>query len=125
MAWLYRAGALPGQALAVGVVLWHEAGCRKSRTVPFRISKCRKFRIHEDTARRGLQVLEKAGLIAIRRLPGRCSEVTILEATTDSSKPGRDVSNFQNPLLTEAQAVHLTERLNKSSVSFEQSNNQI
>jgi hypothetical protein len=84
MAWLYRAGSLPGKALAVGLLLWQEAGCRGSKTVRFRISKARAFACHHDTAKRGWQALEAAGLIRVRHIPGQRLEVTILDAPEDN-----------------------------------------
>lgn len=81
-AWLLRAGQLPGRALHVALVLWREAGCKNSRTVPFRLSLALQFGIHADTARRGLHALAKAGLISTRYVPGRHLEVTLLDAST-------------------------------------------
>lgn len=75
--WLVRAGQLPGKALQVALVLWREAGCRNSRTVPFRLALAVQFGIHADTARRGLHALAKAGLISTRYIPGRHLEVTL------------------------------------------------
>jgi len=80
-AWLVRAGQLPGRALHVALVLWREAGCRNSRTVPFRLALAVQFGVHPDTARRGLHALAKAGLISTRYIPGRYLEVTLLDAS--------------------------------------------
>jgi hypothetical protein len=79
--WLVQAGQLPGQALAVGLVLWREAGCKNCRTISFRLSLARQFGMHPDTARRALHALEQAGLIATRCIPGRHLEVTLLAAS--------------------------------------------
>ena len=87
LSWIYAAGALPGKALAVGLLLWHEAGCSQSRTVPLRISKARNFGIHHDTAKRAWKALEQAGLISVRHINGRCLEVTILDAPIASRPP--------------------------------------
>jgi hypothetical protein len=81
-AWLLRAGRLPGRALHVALVLWREAGCKNSRTVPFRLSLAVQFGVHADTARRGLHALESAGLISSRYIPGRYLEVTLLNVST-------------------------------------------
>ena len=83
MDWLYAAGSLPGQCLAVGVVLWHEAGMANGPTVQFRPSKMVKFDMHRDTACRALKRLQAAGLIAIEpSKPGRCLEVRLLDVQT-------------------------------------------
>ncbi len=77
--WLNRALALPGKALHVAVLLWKEAGCRRSRTVRFRLAGTVEYGFHPDTAKRGLRVLAKAGLVSIRWHPGQALEVTLLE----------------------------------------------
>jgi hypothetical protein len=79
-AWIARAAGLPGKALAVGLVLWREAGCRRARTVPLRLSAAAALGMHRDTAKRGLRALERAKLVTICRRPGRCPDVTILAA---------------------------------------------
>ena len=79
--WLVQAGRLPGQALAVSLVLWREAGCENRRTLPFRLSLARQFGMHPDTARRALHALEQAGLISTVCIPGRRLEVTLLVAS--------------------------------------------
>src|SRR5262249_4909839 len=78
--WLEAACRLPGKALAVGIVLWQEAGCRKNKTIRFRLSAAVALGMHPDTARRGLRALMKANLVAVCRRPGQSSEVTILAA---------------------------------------------
>jgi hypothetical protein len=78
--WLEAAMRLPGKALHVAVLLWQEAGCRKGRTVRFRLSHAARLGMHLDTARRGLRSLADAGLITIRHHPGECLEVTLLKA---------------------------------------------
>jgi hypothetical protein len=78
--WVHRASQLKGKALTVALVLWQEAGCRKCRTIRFRPSQTDALGFHRSTARRGLRALEQAGLVRIRRIPGQCLEVTILEA---------------------------------------------
>lgn len=75
--WIVQAGQLPGRALHVALVLWREAGCRHSRTVPFRLSLARQFGMHPATARRALHALEKSNLVALRYIPGRHLEVTL------------------------------------------------
>jgi hypothetical protein len=80
---------LPGQALAVGLIIWREAGIRNSLTMPLQHARLREAEIKKDTSRRALRSLEMAGLVTISRPPGRCLEVTILEtsAMDRKSKP--------------------------------------
>ena len=83
--WIVLAGQLPGKALQVALVLWREAGCKNSRTIPFRLSLALQFGIHPDTARRGIHALEKFGLVATRYIPGRYLEVTLRDVKTIST----------------------------------------
>jgi DNA-binding transcriptional ArsR family regulator len=78
--WLERAGRLPGQALAVGLVLWKEAGCKNSRTVKLSLSGALPLGLSKQSARRGLRLLGEAGLVSARQQPGHGLEVTLLEA---------------------------------------------
>jgi hypothetical protein len=79
-AWVARAIPLNGKALAVALVLWQEAGCKKSRTVRFRPNQTDSTGMHRSTARRGLRALEAAKLVTTRQIPGQCLEVTLLDA---------------------------------------------
>ena len=78
--WIQQAARLPGSALHVGVLLWFEAGCRKSRTFPISLARAGEFQLHSDTMKRCLWKLEAAKLVSIRRPPGRSLQVTILDA---------------------------------------------
>jgi hypothetical protein len=78
--WLCRAMHLPGKSLAVGLMLWREFGCMKDRTVHFCLARAAAEGIPTTTARRAIRELEGAGLVTIRRKPGRGLEVTILDA---------------------------------------------
>jgi hypothetical protein len=84
--WLVQAGQLPGQALQVGLVLWREAGCLNRHNVPFRLSLAIQFGMHQDTARRGLHTLEKAGLVSTRTIPGCHLEVTLHPVSNHQAK---------------------------------------
>jgi hypothetical protein len=77
--WLVTAARLPGRSLQVALLLWKLAGCRKSRTVPFCLSRAAEVGVKWRSARRALQSLQNAGLVAIRHQVGRGLEVTLLE----------------------------------------------
>ncbi len=77
--WITCAMRLPGKALHVAMVLWQEAGFRKSRHVKFRMSKIDRVGFTRWTARRALVILEEAKLIKIDRKPGQLLQVEILE----------------------------------------------
>lgn len=76
-AWLSHAAVLSGRALAVGVVLWQQAGMRQTRVVRVNLSRM-PVAIDRSAASRGLFALERAGLVSVLRRPGRTLLVTIL-----------------------------------------------
>jgi hypothetical protein len=71
--------ALPGKALAVGLILWLQRGITGRCTVLFCLARATAEGIPTTTARRAARELERAGLVAIHRKPGRGLEVTILD----------------------------------------------
>jgi len=79
--WLLRAMRLPGKALAVGLMLWLQRGMSGRRTVLFCLARAAADGIPTTTARRAIRELEWAGLVSIKRKPGRGLEVTILDAS--------------------------------------------
>lgn len=89
-AWLAAAAALPGQALAVGLAVWHRRGCENSPTVKVSLRRLGQLLgVSEPVARRGLRALEAAGLVAADRRPGRAARVTLLAApATDLASGG-------------------------------------
>ena len=69
-----------GRALRVGLALWYLAGVTKRRAVKPTWDTWQRFGLSPDAGRRGLVALERAGLVAVDRHPGRCPVVTILES---------------------------------------------
>jgi hypothetical protein len=67
-------------------MLWKQAGCRKNRTVRFRLTSAIELGIHRAAARRGLRALAKAGLVTVCYHPGQALEVTINEAPVEGLK---------------------------------------
>jgi hypothetical protein len=87
-AWLKRAMALPGKALAVGLILWRERGCRRQDTIYFDQTCAARDGVPKQVARRALRQLEKAGLIIARRRAGRGFDVTILNVPPADEESG-------------------------------------
>jgi hypothetical protein len=73
--WLLKTMVLPGRALHVALVLWFRAGLAGNGVVSVNLSR---LPVDRSAASRGLAALEAAGLIAVRRRPGRKPLVTIL-----------------------------------------------
>jgi hypothetical protein len=80
--WLLRAMQLPGKALALGLMLWFQCGLTGRWTIHFCLPRAAAEGIPITTARRAMRELERAGLVTIRRRPGRGLEVTLLETDT-------------------------------------------
>jgi len=80
LAWLAQAGKLPGKCLHVGNVLWFLVGLKSTLTVPLLSSELGRFGVNRQAKYRALRCLEDAGLVAVKRHPGRNPVVTILEA---------------------------------------------
>ncbi len=88
-AWLQAAASLPGRSLAVGLVIWREAFCRKLRTVHLTLARCATLGVSQKAARRAVRALEARGLIRITRTPGCALTVTILHPPTGLAVGGR------------------------------------
>lgn len=83
--WLVAATALPGKALAVGLVIWFEAGCRNAGTVPVNLSNLSNLGIPRRTAIRALQALSEVALVKLEHRAGRPTLVTLLPAPPTES----------------------------------------
>jgi hypothetical protein len=70
---------LPGKALAVGLVLWQTAGMTNNREVNICQANQSALGLNEDSTRRGINALENAGLIEVKRRPGQGLKVTLLD----------------------------------------------
>jgi len=76
--WVIRAASLPGKALIVGLCLWRLRGAKNSDSVMLANSELRPFGIGRAAKSRAITALEKAGLISVKRCPGRFPIVTLL-----------------------------------------------
>lgn len=76
--WICTAASLPGRALAVGLALWFEAGCKKSDTVTLTSKLLASFGIERGAKMRALLNLKKAGLIDYSVTPGKNPDVRIV-----------------------------------------------
>ena len=81
--WVEAAARRPGKTLAVGLVVWFEAGCRNARTVPVTLARLARLGMSEQTASRAVRELERAGLVTVERSPGRGLVVTLNEPPPD------------------------------------------
>jgi hypothetical protein len=81
--WLTRAMALPGKALALGLMVWLQSGISGKKTVQFCLTRADAEGIEIKTARRAIRHLESAGLITVVRRPGRGLEVTIVDVSKE------------------------------------------
>lgn len=79
--WIKRSANISRRsAVVVGLVLWHLAGFREERTdLVLCVSRCEPFGLGRKSVARGLSDLEAAGLIRVKRSPGKCPRVDILD----------------------------------------------
>ena len=75
--WISAAARLPGKALHVGIFLWFQHGMKKGGEVKVGMSGFSDMGFVRSTASRALASLENAGLISVRRAPGRKALVKI------------------------------------------------
>jgi hypothetical protein len=76
--WLSTASKLPGKAFQIGIVLWYLKGLKKTHEVKLTNVVLAKFGVKKDAKRRGLEALEEAGLVSIKRRKNKNPIVTIL-----------------------------------------------
>lgn len=79
--WLVEAFSLSPAAGKVGLVLWYLAGLTKSKTVVLTTVKMREFKFTRLAKYRGLEQLERAGLVKVKRRRKQNPVVTIIEKT--------------------------------------------
>ena len=81
MAWLLRASKIAGRGkgLHVAIALWYLSGLnRQASTVKLSGTVLREFGVDRHAGYRGLEKLEKAGLVSVIRHRGRSPLVSIL-----------------------------------------------
>jgi hypothetical protein len=92
LAWLGRACALPGKALATALAIWWLRGMRKQSVGLCLTSQAlKKFAVMNPWAKmRALDALEKAELIRVERQSGKNPLVSILEAPDEGGSQQAD-----------------------------------
>lgn len=80
--WIQRAAQFKNRALAVGMLIWRQAGIEKSNSIKLCLGWAEELGINRQAARRGLKSLEKAGLVSVMPVKGRCNQITILDGGT-------------------------------------------
>ncbi|MFO0888003.1 MAG: hypothetical protein U0790_02530 [Isosphaeraceae bacterium] len=84
--WWLPASRLPGRSLHVGAVCWLVAGWERSDTFELALDGWPDLGLSRFSASPGLSALERAGLVAVARSPGRPPIVTIRAAGADDRK---------------------------------------
>ncbi len=77
--WWLPASRLPGRSLQVASVCWLLAGWSRSAEFELALDGWAEFGLSRFSASRGVDILERAGLVSVGRTPGRFPVVTILE----------------------------------------------
>lgn len=86
MAWLDAARAVRGKAIHVALEIWHWSFIKGSKTVKLNLSRLARCGVARTTAGRALRDLEDAGLVSVRRAPGRAPIVTILDVEQGAAR---------------------------------------
>ena len=77
--WWLPASRLPGRSLQVASVCWLLAGWSRSADFELALDGWAEFGLSRFSASRGLDELQRAGLVVVCRRSGRPNAVTILE----------------------------------------------
>jgi hypothetical protein len=77
--WVAKAAKLPGKALHVGICIWYLAGLNRSGTVGLSMARLSELGVSRYAAYRGLNSLERAGLVRAVRCKGRLSRVELVD----------------------------------------------
>lgn len=87
--WLSAAARCGGKALHVTLVLWLESCMKRTREVKLSRRHLLSLGVLRDAGSRGLDKLEKAGLVQVTRLPGCSPRVRLLDVpdATLGTKP--------------------------------------
>jgi hypothetical protein len=83
-AWWLPASRLPGKSLQVASACWLLAGWNRSAEFELALDQWAEFGLSRFSASRGLDGLERVGLISVARRSGRSPIISIL----DTSRPG-------------------------------------
>ena len=78
--WWLPASRLPGRSLQVASVCWLLAGWARSADFELALEGWADFGLSRFSASRGLDELERVGLVSVDRRPGRSPVVTIMDA---------------------------------------------
>lgn len=76
--WLSAAAQLPGRSFHAGLACWYVAALTRTTSVPLSNISSLRFGLDRNAKYRALAWLERAGLIAVERRPGRAPVITIL-----------------------------------------------
>ena len=88
--WVQKAARLPGKSLHVAIIVWSRWHLEKVPEIVLTKSKLDSFNVKRHTAARALKHLESAGLVAVKRAPGRCPRVSVIGAPKQRVKTGND-----------------------------------
>jgi hypothetical protein len=110
--WWAPASRLPGRSLQVATVCWLLAGWEKSAEIELVWDDWTEVGLSRSSASRGLDSLERAGLVGVLRRTGRAPIVTILDRTTvleRDSTPAEDEDENEDEEVMRARCESLGE----------------
>ena len=77
--WVEQAAQLPGKAFVLGIGLWWLHGMARDAEVKLTKRLLQTFNVSRAAAADGLARLEKAGLVQVKRAPGKRPSVRIVK----------------------------------------------
>jgi DNA-binding transcriptional ArsR family regulator len=80
--WVETASRLPGKALALGMLLWREAGMDGIGPVTITSAKAAALGMDRSAKSRAIADLERAGLVRVERRPRQNPLVTLIATTS-------------------------------------------
>jgi hypothetical protein len=87
--WWLPASRLPGRSLQVGAVCWLLAGWIQWAEFELALESWAEFGLSRFSAWRGLDTLERVGLVSVARRPGRSPIVAILDVESQADANDR------------------------------------
>jgi hypothetical protein len=78
LSWISKSARLNGRVLHVSLALWHIHNLTKSDSIKMQKGIKKIFGISDDVYKRGLEILESAGLILVEKKLGQTPIVTLL-----------------------------------------------
>jgi DNA-binding MarR family transcriptional regulator len=79
--WVSAACAINGKAAHIAWAIWYRVGLTSSQTVTIPSHDLKAFNLTRQALSNGLASMEEAGLLVVKRIPGKSLHITIKPAS--------------------------------------------